>query len=156
MNVTADVTMSHRDNDLDHDLNGAPTDAVSEPTLLETLRKLQQRTEQLEQTAATMRQVLEQMAERVANAPMVIYYINGERYAITLAEIDAIRRELIKPRSEETLYELALARQMAARHPFRSREEAAAELSRIIEASRADAIANGTALDDDAEAALDD
>jgi hypothetical protein len=154
--LTADVTMSHRDNDLDHDLNGAPTDAAPELTLLERVRDLQQRTEQLEQTAATMRQVLEQMAERVANAPIVIYYIEGETYEIKRADIEDIRRKMVKPRAERTLIALALAHQMAERQAHLPREEKAKRFMQTVEAIRAQSLADGTAIEHEYEAAFDD
>jgi hypothetical protein len=147
-----DVAASHSDSDI----NGAPLHTATKPNLLETVRALQQRAEQLEATAATIRQDLAQMAERVANVPVVIYYIDGETYEITPADVEAIRRKMIKPRAERTLVTLALAHQMAERQAHLSREEKARRFMQTVEAIRAQSLADGTAIEHEYEAAFDD
>lgn len=127
-------------------------------TLLETVRTLERRAEHLEQEAALLRQELARIAAELAAAsPVVAHYtIEGETYEITEADVEAVRVRMIKPRSEETLRELALVDKMAARHKHLSREERVAQLHKIIEASRTAAIADGTAIEHEWEAVMDD
>lgn len=126
--------------------------------LLETVRLLEQRAEYLEKEAASLRQELAQVADELAAASPVVarYTIEGETYEITQADVDVVRAKMIKPRSEETLRELALVDKMAERHKHLSREERILRLQKAIEASRAAAIADGTAIENEWEAALDD
>jgi hypothetical protein len=128
------------------------------PTLLETVQELQQQAERLEREAATLRQALARVAASLTNSATVIahYCIEGESYAITQGDVEAVRRRLIKPRSEETLRELALVNKMAEQRKHWSREQHAAELERVVEAIRLASIADGTAIEHEAEAAIDD
>ncbi len=127
-------------------------------SLLETVRILEQRAEYLEKEAALLRQELAQVAEELATESPVVarYTIEGETYEITEADVEAVRVRMIKPRSEETLRELALVDKMAKRHRHLSREERFERLFRAIEDSRAAAIANGTAIEHEWEAAIGD
>jgi DNA-binding FrmR family transcriptional regulator len=129
---------------------------ISQP-LLETMQTLQLRAERLEQEAASLRQEFARVVESVADPASVIarYESEEECYEITQAEIDAIRR-MIKPRAQRTLLTLALSNKMAGRHKDRSREEKVRRMTELIEAIRAESIADGTAIDNDDEAALDD
>jgi acid phosphatase class B len=127
-------------------------------TLLETVRLLEQRAEYLEKEAALLRQELAQVADELAaTSPVVVRYtIEDETYEITQADVDIVRAKMIKPRSEETLRELALVDKMAERHKHLSREERILRLQKALEASRAAAIADGTAIENEWEAAIDD
>lgn len=126
--------------------------------LLETVRLLEQRAEYLEKEAASLRQELAQVADELAAASPVVarYTIEGETYEITQADVDAARANLVKPWPDEAVQELALVNKMAKRSRNRSREEIASELKKLIEASRAAAIADGTAIENEWEAAIDD
>jgi hypothetical protein len=127
-------------------------------SMLETVRLLEQRAKYLEKEAALLRQELAQVADELAAASPIVarYVIEDESYEITQADVDAVRAKMIKPRSEETLRELALSEKMAERHKHLSRKEKVLRLQKTIEASRQAAIANGTAIDNDWEAAIDD
>jgi hypothetical protein len=135
---------------------GGETNGAQASTLLDTVRALQIRSAHLEEVAATMRQELAQIVEQVAHTPLVIYYIDNEKYEITPADIEAVRRRLIKPRTDEALRELALIEQMAKRQEHLPREEVARRLMETVDAIRAEAIADGTAIDREEEAALND
>ena len=132
------------------------TTSLINPPLLETIQNLQGQAERLEHEAALLRQALARVAERLADPSAVVacYDIEGEHYEITHGEVDALQRRMIKPRAERTLITLALSDQMAARRKHWTREQHAAALEQVIEAIRQQAIANGTAIED--EAAIDD
>ena len=127
-------------------------------TLLQTIRLLEQRAQYLEQEAAKLRQELAQVADELAAASPVVarYVIEGETYEITQAEVEAVRAKMIKPRSERTLHILLLAEKTAQRLQDLSAEEKHLRLEKAIEASRAIAIADGTAIENEWEAAVDD
>jgi hypothetical protein len=127
-------------------------------TLLETVRILEQRAEYLDKEAASLRQELARVADELATAsPIVAHYtIEGETYEITQADVDAVRAKLVKPWPEDAVQELALVKKMAQRSKHLSREERSLRLQKVIEASQAAAIADGTAIDHEWEAAIDD
>ncbi len=131
-------------------------------TLIETVRILEQRAEYLEKEAAHLRQELAQVAQKLATesppeSPVVARYtIEGETYEITEVDVEAVRANLVKPWPDETIQELAVAKKMAKRHRHLSRKEKFERLFRTIEASRAAAIADGTAIEHEWEAAIDD
>jgi hypothetical protein len=127
-------------------------------TLLETIQTLEQRAQRLEEEAALLRQELARLAEELATTSPVVarYVIEGETYEITQADVEAVRTKMIKPRSEETLYELALADKVAERWQKLPRAERDRRFFAAIETSRAAAIADGTAIEDEREAAIGD
>jgi beta-mannanase len=126
--------------------------------LLETVRLLEQRAEYLEKEAASLRQELAQVADELAAASPVVarYTIEGETYEITQADVDAARSNLVKPWPDEAVQELALANKMAERLRKLSPEEQNQHFFKTVEAIRAAAIADGTAIETEAEAAIDD
>lgn len=127
-------------------------------TLLETIQTLQNRAERLEQEAALLRQELAHVAQRLVDPLTVVatYLVQGETYQITQADVDAVQSKMTKPRAEETLRELVLAKKMAERVSHLSREEKASRLLRTVENSRTLAIVDGTAIENEYEAAIDD
>jgi hypothetical protein len=132
------------------------TAVAAEPTLLETIRALEQRTAEVEQSAAAMRAELAQVIEHVANTPIVIYYIAGERYEITSADIEAVRRRLIKPRAAETLRELALVDKMTERDKHLTRAEVAERFLQELHEIRSAVVSSDFAINDEREAAIHD
>jgi hypothetical protein len=126
--------------------------------LLQTIRLLEQRAQYLEQEATLLRRELAQVADELATASPIVarYVIEGETYEITQADVEAIQARLIKPRAERTIHTLILAEKMAQHNQHLSREVKAQQLQQAIEASRAAAIADGTAIENDWEAAIDD
>ncbi len=127
-------------------------------TLLETIQTLERRAQHLEEEAALLRTELAQVAHELATDSPIVdrYLVESEIYEITQADVDAVRAKMIKPRAERTLRTLALARKMTERSQHLSREEKALRLQKTIEASRAAAIADGTAIENEWEAAIDD
>jgi hypothetical protein len=126
--------------------------------LLETVRLLERRVEYLEKEAALLRQELAQVADELAAASPVVarYTIEGETYEITQADVDAARANLVKPWPDEAVQELALVNKMAKRLRELSPEEQNQHFFKTVEAIRAAAIADGTAIETEAEAAIDD
>jgi hypothetical protein len=127
-------------------------------TLLKTLRLLEKRAEYLEKKAAALRRELAQVAEELAVASPVVarYTTKGETYEITEADVEAVRANLIKPWPDEAVQELAVVKKMAERLKKLSPEEQNEHFFKTVEAIRAAAIADGTALETEAEAVIDD
>jgi hypothetical protein len=94
-------------------------------SLLETVRILERRAENLEKEAMLLRQDLAKIAEELTiSSPVVArYVIEGETYEITQTDVDALRARVIKPRSDRTLHTLILAEKMAQRLQHLSPEE---------------------------------
>jgi hypothetical protein len=131
---------------------------MTDKALIEAVRTLERRAEYLAQEAALIRQELNRLvAELAADSPVVARYeIEGETYEITQAEVEAARAKLVKPWPDEAVQELALVKKMSERSKNLSREEIAARMGETIEAIRAAAIADGTAIENEWEAAIDD
>ncbi len=131
-------------------------------SLLETVRILEQRAEYLEKEAVLLRQELAQVAEDLAaesppESPVVARYtIEGDTYEITEADIEAVQTKMIKPRAERTLRELALVDKMGEWWRELPREEREQRFFDAIEESRVAAVADGTAINDEREAAVGD
>jgi hypothetical protein len=127
-------------------------------SLLETVRMLEQRAEYLEKEAALLRQELAQVAEVLATESPVVarYTLEGEDYEITEADVAAVRANLIKPWPDEAVHELAVIKKMAERLKKRSPEAQNEHFFKTVEAIRAAAVADGTTLEAEAEAAIDD
>lgn len=131
---------------------------MTDKALIEAVRTLERRAEYLAQEAALIRQELNRLvAELAADSPIVARYeIEGETYEITQAEVEAVRAKLIKPWPDEAVQELALVKKMSERLKKLSPEEQNRRFFKTVEAIRAAAIADGTALETEAEAAIDD
>lgn len=127
-------------------------------TLLETIQTLQHQAERLEQEAAELRQALAQVVEVLISPYSVVarYVIEGETYEITQAEVETIRTELAKPWTESALYELAAVKKVAKTLRERSPEAQNQYFFKTVEAIQADALANGTVIDTETEAVIDD
>ncbi len=87
---------------------------------------------------------------------MTLVVVDDEEYLVTEQDLAAVRARLVRPHSEEAILTLALSEKLAERW----RHLPAAELDRRfwenIEAIRAQAIADGTAIDDPMEAVIGD
>jgi hypothetical protein len=127
-------------------------------TLLEKIQTLQHQAERLEQEATELRQALAHVAEVLLSPSSVVvrYVIEGETYEITQADVEAVRTELAKPWTESALYELAAVKKVAKKLRERSPEEQKQHFFKTVEAIRAAALANGTAIDTEAEAVIGD
>ncbi len=127
-------------------------------TLLETVQTLERRAQRLEEEAALLRQGLAWVADELTTtSPVVVsYVIEGETYEITQADVDAVQTKLVKPHPESALQELAAAKKVAEHLRKLSPEEQNQHFFETVEAIRAAAIADGTAIETEAEAAIDD
>jgi hypothetical protein len=119
------------------------------------LSRLQERARRLEEEAAALRADVEQVT-RALDRPVATYVVDGEEFVITEGDVAAVRARLVKPRSEETVRELALIHKMAERDKDLPEEELRRRLWEDIEAIRAEAIAKGIAIDDPMEAVVGD
>lgn len=127
-------------------------------SLLETIQTIKQRAERLEQEASELRRELARIAEVFINPSSVVarYIIEGETYEITQSDVEMARNELAKPWTESALYELVAVKKMARKLRERSPEEQNQHFYETVEAIRAAALANGTAIDSEAEAVIGD
>lgn len=119
------------------------------------LERLQRRAQALENEAAALRADVHQIVQALDQV-VATYNVEGEEYVITAGDVLAVRERLLKPHSEEVIQELALADKMAQRHSQWPAEKQARYFWDNIEAIRAQAIADGTAIDDPAQAAIGD
>lgn len=119
------------------------------------LSQLRERARRLEEEAAALRADVEQVAHAFER-PLATYVVDGEEFTITEADVAAVRARLVKPHSEEAIRELTLADKMAERHRNIPRAEREHCFWENVEAIRAQAIADGTAIDDPMEAAVND
>lgn len=127
-------------------------------TLVETVRDLEKRAEQLEKEAVFLRQALAQVTEALAGAAPIVarYTIEGETYEISAADVERVRAKLVKPWPDEAVHELVLANKMAERLKKLSSEAQNNHFFKTVEAIRAAAIADGTAIENEAEVVIDD
>jgi hypothetical protein len=129
--------------------------SIETAALWPVLSRLQERARRLEEEAAALRADVEQVT-RALDRPVAAYVVDGEEFVITEGDVAAVRARLVKPRSEETVRELALIHKMAERDKDLPEEELRRRLWEDIEAIRAEAIAKGVAIDDPMEAVVGD
>lgn len=127
-------------------------------TILERIQTLQHQAERLEQEAAELRQALAHVVEVLISPSSVVarYVIEGETYEITQAEVESVRAKLAKPWTESALYELATVKKVAKKLRERSPEAQSEYFFKTVEAIRAASLENGTAIETEAEAVMDD
>lgn len=127
-------------------------------TLLETIHTLRQRAERLEQEAGLLREELTRMAETLTSPSSVVaqYVIEGETYIITQADVEAVRAELAKPWTDSAVYELAVVKKVSERLRRGSHKVRNQHFFKTVEAIRAAALADGTAIENEADAVIDD
>lgn len=128
---------------------------VEKVTSVEYLNRLRERARRLEQEAAELRAEPDRLVETLSR-PVATYEVDGEKITITEADVEAVRARLIKPRSEETLRQLALIYKLAERLGKMPEEEVRRKIAADIEAIREEAIAKGVAIDDPAEVLVND
>lgn len=127
-------------------------------TILETIQTLQHQAERLEQEAAELRQALAHVVEALISPSSIVarYVIEGETYEITQADVESVRAKLAKPWRESALYELAAVKKVAKKLRERSPEAQNLYFFKTVEAIRATSLANGTAIDAEIEAVVND
>ncbi len=119
------------------------------------LARLQERTRRLEEDVVALRGDITQMAQAL-DQPVATYVVDGEEYVLTARDVAAVRDRLVRPRPEPVIRELALSYKLAERHRSDPTEEQERRFWDNVEAIRAQAIADGTAIDDPMEVVSDD
>jgi hypothetical protein len=119
------------------------------------LSRLQERARRLEEEVAALRADVEQVT-RALDRPVATHVVDGEEFVITEGDVAAMRARLVKPRSEETVRELALIHKMAERHQDIPEADRERRFWENVEAIRAEAVAKGIAIDDPMEAVIGD
>ena len=123
------------------------TEATS---LWPVLSHLQERARRLEEEAAALRADVEQVT-RALDRPVATYVVDGEEIAITEGDVATVRERLTQPRSDEVVRALALADKIGEQRRDLPHEKQERLFWENIEAIRAQAIANGTAIGDPLE-----
>ncbi len=119
------------------------------------LNRLQERARRLEEEAAALRADVEQVAHAL-DRPVTAYVVDGEEFVITEADVARVKSELLRPHSEEAIHTIALADKIGERRRHLPPEEQERLFRENIKAIRAQAIADGTAIDDPMEAVVGD
>ena len=119
-------------------------------SLQPVLDRLRERARRLEQEVAELRAELDRMAELLSH-PVAVYEVEGQIILITEEDLAVVRAQLVKPRSEEVVRELALAYKIAERESMVAEDEIRKRIARDIEAIRAQAIDRGIAVDEPVE-----
>jgi len=123
------------------------TEATS---LWPALSRLQERARRLEEEATALRADVEQVTHAL-DRPVATYIVNGEEIAVTEGDVVTVRERLTQPRSDEVVKALALADKIGERRRDLPHEEQERLFWENVEAIRAQAIADGTAIDDPLE-----
>lgn len=112
----------------------------------------------MEQETSELRQELARIAELLISPSSVVvrYVIEGETYEITQGDVETVKNELARPWAESALYDLVAVKKMAKKLRERSPEEQNHHFYETVEAIRAAALVNGTAIDSGAEAVIGD
>jgi len=127
-------------------------------SLLKTIQAIQNRAERLEQEAAELRQELARVAAVLISPSSVVarYVIEDETYEVTQDDVETVKVELANPWTDSALYELAVIKKVPKHLKQRSPEAQNQHFFKTVEAIRAAALANGTAIDTEAEAVIGD
>ena len=117
--------------------------------------RLQKRAHRPKEETAALRADVEQMT-RTFDRPVATYVVDGENFIITEADVARVKSELLRPHSEEAIHVIALADKIGERRRHLPPEEQERLFWENVEAIRAQAIADGTAIDDPMEAVVGD
>jgi hypothetical protein len=123
--------------------------------LQERTRQLQERIRLLEEEMAALWGDVEQVT-RALDRPVATFVVDGEEITITEKELAIVRDQLTRPRSDEVVKVLALADRIGEQRRHLPPEEHKRLFWENVEAIRAQAIADGTAIDDPMEAVVGD
>ena len=125
--------------------------------LLERSLKLQEHARQLEkETAALWADAVQVARASGVDHPVAIYEVDGEDIVITKADVETVRARLTQPRSDDVIKALALAEKIGELRKHLPPEKQDRLFWENVEAIRAQAIADGTAIDDPMEAVAGD
>lgn len=109
----------------------------------------------MEQEASELRRELARI-DVSSSSVVARYVIEGETYEITQGDVETVKNELARPWAESALYDLVAVKKMAKKLRERSPEEREQHFYETVEAVRAAALVNGTAIDSEAEAVIGD
>lgn len=119
------------------------------------LSRLLERARRLEEEAAALRADVEEVA-RAFDRPVAAYVVDGEEVTITEKDMATVRDQLTQPRSDEVVKVLALADRISELRQNLPPEERERLFWENVEAIRAQAVADGRAIDDPMEAVVGD
>ena len=128
---------------------------VDTTVLWPLLQRLQERARQLEAEATALRTAVEQVAQTL-DQPVAFFVIDGEEITISAGDVERVRTQMVKPRDQNALHELALLMKLRERDQSMSISARNTRFSATVDAIRTQALANGTAIDDPSEAAVND
>ena len=111
------------------------------------LSRLQKRTRRPKEETAALRADVAQMT-RALDRPIATYVVDGEKFVVTEADVVRVKSKLLRPHSEEAIHIVALADKIGERRRHLPHEEQKRLFWENVEAIRAQAIADGTAIDD--------
>ena len=122
-------------------------------SILESIQTLQRQAEHLEREAVELRQALARIVDELANSSAIVarYEIDGEVIEVTQSDVTTLAEGLTTSYSDVALYEVAASKKLALRLRERSPEEQKEYFFRTIETIRETAIADGTAIDTEAD-----
>lgn len=128
---------------------------VESSVLWPLLHRLQERAEQLESEAAALRADVAFVTQAL-DQPVATFEIDGEAISVTASEVERVRAQMVKPRDERTLQELALLAKLRQRDQSQPNAARDTRFWTTVAAIHAAALSNGTAIESLAEAVIDD
>ncbi len=129
-----------------------PTEVV---TVWPILNRLQEQARRLEKEITALRADVERVAQAFDH-PVAVYEVDGEEIVITKADVETVRARLTQPRSDDVIKALALAEKIGELRQHLPSKERERLFWENVKAIRAQAIADGRAIDDPMEAVADD
>jgi hypothetical protein len=116
------------------------------------LNRLQEQARRLEKEITALRADVERVAQAFDHL-VAVYEVDGKDIVITKADVETVRARLTQPRSDDVIKALALAEKIGELRQHLPSEERERLFWENVEAIRAQAIADGTAIDDPMEVA---
>jgi len=115
-----------------------------------------QRRTRVREAEAPARSVDAQPVVQAADRPVATFVVDGQEVVITARDVAAVKAHLLRPHSEEAMITVALADKIGALRQHLSPQVRERLFWENVEAIRAKAIADGTAIDDPMEAVVGD
>ena len=119
-------------------------------SLAAELARMRERAQRLEQEVRALRADLDRVIETLSR-PVAEYEVDGERIVVTVADVEAVRAQLVRPHSEEAIQRLAFVRKLAEWAKKLSEEERERRFWKAVEEVRAEALEKGIAIDEPLE-----